>query len=39
MTAAATTMTTSSEGVAARRATRDARLRGVAFAVLGLLAF
>ncbi|HET9851800.1 MAG TPA: ABC transporter permease [Candidatus Limnocylindrales bacterium] len=39
MTAAATTMATSGEGVAARRASRDARIRGVAFAVLGLVAF
>ena len=39
MTTAATTMATSGEGVAARRATRDARIRGVAFAALGLLAF
>ena len=39
MTAAATTMVTSGEGLAARKALRDSRFRGVAFAVFGILAF
>ena len=38
MTAAAT-ITTSGEGLAARRALRDARIRGIAFAGIGVLAF
>ncbi len=38
MTAAATTMVTSGEGLAARKALRDSRFRGVAFATFGILA-
>jgi ABC-type uncharacterized transport system permease subunit len=39
MTAAAATLPASGEGLAARRALRDARIRGIAFAGIGILAF
>ncbi len=39
MTAAATTTVISGEGLAARKALRDSRFRGVAFATFGVLAF
>jgi len=39
VTAAAASLEISGEGLAARRAQRDARLRGIAFAALGIIAF
>ena len=39
MTAAAATMPATGESLAARKALRDSRFRGVAFAVFGILAF
>ena len=39
MSAVATTPATTGSGLAARRATRDARARGLVFAALGILAF